>query len=186
MAASRRIRLVIFDMGETLMESCDDPRAVDVERTPVESMLDQDTMVEGPGRVRRLYPGVRDLFARLARRGTYVSIASLNSPHAYKWLGPAYFDLDVATLHFPVTEAGDSHDDTKGIWVEHIIDLFNRYVTPGDPIEPVHVLFVDDLVRCHHAVTKINPGVTCVFPMPHFAGGLLGILDVMAELEEST
>lgn len=179
----RRIRLVVFDLGDTLMCSEDDQRAFN--RQPGE-MLDENAMVEAPGRVVRLFPGVRELFLELASRGTYVSVASLNVPWAYKWLGPGYFDLETSHLHFPITEAGDSWDDTKGYWVEKIINWFNRYVVPGDPILPENVLFVDDLARCHRAVTRVVPGVTCAFPTPHVEGGMLSLLELVDELESAS
>ncbi|MHA1731995.1 MAG: hypothetical protein ACTSU5_08620 [Promethearchaeota archaeon] len=113
-----RVRLVIFDIGDTLVYSAEDARAV-LDEFPAGAMLDPDTQVEGEGRVRKLFPGVRELFDRLTARGTFISVASLNPADAYKWLGSGFFDLNVRNLHFPVTEEGDSHSDVKGPQTTH-------------------------------------------------------------------
>ena len=94
----RKVRLVIFDMGDTLMYSQEDTRATDLERTPVGTMLDEDTQVQGEKMARRLFPGVRELFDELTRHNIYIGIASLNEPGAYKWLGSDFFNLNTGNM----------------------------------------------------------------------------------------
>ncbi|HMF34562.1 MAG TPA: hypothetical protein VKK79_24275 [Candidatus Lokiarchaeia archaeon] len=178
------IRLVIFDLGDTIWSTGPDDRVINLEEHPVESMLDPDTMVQGEGNARQLFPGVRELFDALIARGIFISIASINDPWAYKWLGEGYFNLNIANLHFPVTEAGDPDTDVKGYWVERIIGLFNQYVTPDHPISNEQVVFVDDLIRSHRAASKIAPGVHCIFPAPNLEGGMLSLLEFLDEIEE--
>ncbi len=196
--ASRKIRLVVLDMGGTLWEEVPDERAVlrpssnGRAKDDVFYRIDSRHMYRYEGVSNRLLPGVRKLFDELYRRSTCVSINSLNTPHAWRWIESDFYNLnrDGFVKHSRIGEHPDEAQreesdktDIKGIWTQEIIDEWNANECRPKPIEYRDVLFVDDSEWNHRAVRRVCPGVHCAFPPISGANGMLDLLQIIDHTE---
>jgi FMN phosphatase YigB (HAD superfamily) len=196
--SSRRIRLVVFDMGGTLWEEVPDERAVfrpnrnGRAKDDVFYQIDSRHMYRYDGVSNRIFPGVRQLMDELYRREMCVSVNSLNTPHAWRWIESEFFDLnrDDFVRHSRIGEHPnpklrvDSHKtDIKGTWMQQIIDEWNANECREQPVTFPEVLFVDDNEWNHRAVERICPGVHCLFPPVTGANGMLDLLQIIEHID---
>jgi hypothetical protein len=191
--ASGEIRLVILDMGGVLWEEVPDERAVPRPDTDglgdIFYQIDDDYMFRYPGVCNRIFTGVRELFANLAERDVHVSINSLNTPHAWRWIESDFYNLNpdgrvrhsrICVHPDPAKRGKPERTDIKGIWTSQIISGWNADYPSADPIINSEVLFVDDDEWNHKAVQQVCPGVHCIFPP---LSGPEGMLDVVREMD---
>jgi hypothetical protein len=167
--APDKIRLVVLDMGSTLWEEVPDERAVfkpDGDgHGDVFYRIDSDHMYRYEGVSNRIFPGVRAMFRELRRRGICVSINSLNTPDAWRWIESDIYDLN-ADGFVKYSRIGEHPDperrnqpqktDIKGIWTAQIIGEWN-----------------------HRAVQRICPGAHCILPPTSSENGMLDVLSII-------
>ncbi|MCK4513681.1 MAG: hypothetical protein KAU31_00410 [Spirochaetaceae bacterium] len=96
--ATERVRLVILDMGGTLWEEVPDERAGlkagGDGNGDVFYRIDSDHMFRYEGISNRIFHGVRAMFQELCRQALCVSINSMNTPDARRWIEPEIYDLN--------------------------------------------------------------------------------------------
>ncbi len=194
--ATDQIRLVILDMGWTLWEEVPDERAVSKPdgdgHGDVFYRIDPDHMYRYDGVSNRIYPGVREMFRELHRRRLHVSINSLNTPDAWRWIESDIYNLntDGFVRHSRIAERPDhgtpkrpEKSDIKGLWTAEIIGEWNARECGDKPIANTQVLFVDDDQWNIRAVERVCPGVHCVLPPTSGEKGMLNVLSVIDHID---
>ncbi|MHA1820010.1 MAG: hypothetical protein ACTSU2_08160 [Promethearchaeota archaeon] len=197
---NRKIRLVVFDMGEVLWTEVEDSRAilwtelkgnrkVFIDKEGGEGrygfyMIDENSMFRRPGIANRLRTGVKELFEELYRRRIHVSIDSLNVPEAWRWIEQDFFNLNInGFVKYSKIANPVDKELIKGIWLKEIIEQWNQNECKEDPIRNEQVLFVDDNKKNHKDVLKVCPGVTCIYPITYGKKGMLRIIEVIEIIE---
>lgn len=179
-------------MGSTLWEEVLDDRAVSRPDGDGHGdrfyRIDSDHMFRYEGTSNRIYRGVRAMFAELHRRRLCVSINSLNTPDAWRWIESDIYDLnaDGFVRHSRIGEHPDPEKrglpqktDIKGIWMAEIIGDWNSKELLDRPIVHSDVLFVDDDEWNHRAVARVCPGVHCILPPTSGKNGMLDVVSII-------
>ena len=186
------IRLVVFDMGDTLWTEVKDQRAIVIttnrnNNNPFYYMIDRDQMFFREGISLKLFKGIKKLFSKLYKRHFNVSICSINEPGAWKWMEKNLFDLNVNGF-IKYSRIGHQNGDKeiKGKWILEIIHDWNVNEYLRNPIRCNEVLFVDDKIKNHLAVQKYCPGIHVIFPqdISKLKRGMLAILDIINSINK--
>lgn len=162
-----QIRLVVFDMGDTLWtEKHGDERAIS-RMDHFFYMIDENHMFFRPNITLELFPGVRELFQILYEKKRNVSICSINDYEAYQWIEKDLFDLNKNGFikHSRIGYQGNE-PHIKGRWILEILQEWNANETKDNPIQCNQTLFVDDNPINHQAVQWNCPGIRSIYPIP--------------------
>ena len=186
--AGTKIRLVIFDFGDTLFHAVADNRSRGSGRWEV---LERDgagrpTAVappDRPGMAEATFENVQAVLHELRRRGTWLGVASSADPAYTPYMVEA-FEMGALFRHaFMAPGDINGNCSRKGDWVEAIIHAFNIAECQDVPLQANEVMFVDDLLRCLEAVRRKVPGIHAIMSTPRMPGGLDYIPEVIAEIE---
>lgn len=176
----KRIKLVVFDMGDTLWTEVKDDRAVYDFNRPF-YMIDEDHMFFREGIALQLFKDIKELFSKLYEEHHHnVSICSINDPNAWKWMENGLFDLNIYRF-VKHSRIGHQNGDKeiKGKWILEILNDWNMKERLENPIRCDEVLFVDDKIENHVAVRKYCPNIHTTYPPISDPNGMLSILDVI-------
>ena len=193
--ASDQIRLVVLDMGSTLWEEVPDDRAVSRPDGDGHGdcfyRIDSEHMFRYEGTSNRIYRGVRAMFAELHRRRLCVSINSINTPDAWRWIESDIYDLntDGFVRHSRIGERPDFEErdrpektNIKGTWTAQIIGEWNAHECTDNPITHPEVLFIDDDEWNLRAVERVCPGVHCRLPPTSGDEGMLDVVSIIDQI----
>jgi magnesium-dependent phosphatase-1 len=164
-----KVKIVVFDVDDTLWHGIDDPRA-----TGRFQRIDDRLVSDGDGHAQEIVPNAIDVLEKLGSLGYRLALATMGPEDQVRLFMRAFgieqcFDFGLSAF--------DRED--KADKIEHIL----RKAANDDPdIMPSQIVFVDDNQAYLGAVNLRFPDVKCVWAHYAMDPGLLMLDEDMAEM----
>ncbi len=164
-----KVKIVVFDVDDTLWHGVDDPRAIGRFQC-----IDARQVSDGDGHAQEIVPNAREVLEKLRSRGYRLALATMGPEDQVRLFTRAfgierYFDFDLSAF-----DREDKADKIERILLKAASD---------DPdIAPSQLVFVDDNQGYLAAVNARFPDARCVWAHYAMEPGMLMLDEDMVEM----